>query len=99
MKKSLSPLNPRRNRLITASRAQNNRLSKIVWGRKLVSNHLATACTAIVMTCVLLITGSRCFVQADDTAQAPPFSQNWTTTTLITANDNWPGVPGIEGFL
>jgi|GEM_PF-1216065 len=28
-----------------------------------------------------------------------PFSQNWTTTTLITANDNWGGVPSIQGFL
>ena len=27
------------------------------------------------------------------------FTQNWTTTTLITANDNWGGVPSIQGFL
>ncbi|MBX7220151.1 MAG: hypothetical protein K1Y36_09415 [Blastocatellia bacterium] len=37
--------------------------------------------------------------RADSTAQVVPFTQNWTTTTLITANDNWSGVPGIEGFL
>ncbi len=37
--------------------------------------------------------------QADATAQTIPFSQNWTNTGLITANDNWSGVPGIEGFL
>ncbi len=36
---------------------------------------------------------------ADNTAQALPFSQNWSNTGLITANDNWSGVPGIEGFL
>ena len=35
---------------------------------------------------------------ADSSAQALPFSQNWTNTGLITANDNWSGVPGIEGF-
>lgn len=38
-------------------------------------------------------------VHADNTAQTLPFAQNWTTTTLITANDNWNGVPGIVGFL
>ncbi len=36
---------------------------------------------------------------ADTTPQTLPLSQNWTTTTLITANDNWSGVPGIEGYL
>ncbi len=38
-------------------------------------------------------------VQGDTSPQTLPFTQNWTTTTLITANDNWSGVPGIEGFL
>lgn len=28
-----------------------------------------------------------------------PFLQNWTDTSLITANDNWTGVPSIRGFL
>ncbi|MCI0479491.1 hypothetical protein L0Y59_03020, partial [Candidatus Uhrbacteria bacterium] len=36
--------------------------------------------------------------RADNTAQTLPFSQNWTNTGLITANDNWSGVSGIEGF-
>ena len=36
---------------------------------------------------------------ADNTYQALPFSQAWTNTTLITANDNWSGVPGIIGYL
>ena len=35
---------------------------------------------------------------ADNTAQTLPFSQDWTNIGLITANDNWSGVPGIEGF-
>lgn len=35
---------------------------------------------------------------ADTTPQTLPFSQNWTNIGLITVNDNWTGVPGIEGF-
>jgi uncharacterized protein len=38
-------------------------------------------------------------VLADNAAQTIPFSQNWTNTGLITANDNWSGVVGIEGYL
>ncbi len=35
---------------------------------------------------------------ADATPQALPFTQNWTNIGLITANDDWSGVPGIVGF-
>ncbi|MBA3355736.1 MAG: DNA/RNA non-specific endonuclease [Pyrinomonadaceae bacterium] len=38
-------------------------------------------------------------VQADNTTQTPPFSQDWTNAGLITVNDDWSGVPGIVGFL
>ena len=38
-------------------------------------------------------------VSANNTPQALPFAQAWTTTTLITANDDWTGVPGIVGYL
>lgn len=38
-------------------------------------------------------------VSANNTPQTLPFSQNWSNTGLITANDNWSGVLGIEGFL
>ncbi len=38
-------------------------------------------------------------VQANNTAQTLPFSQNWTNVGLITANDDWSNVPGIVGFL
>ena len=34
----------------------------------------------------------------NDTAQPIPFSQNWTTTTLISVDDDWSGVPGIVGY-
>ncbi len=32
------------------------------------------------------------------TAQTLPFSQNWTDASLITSDNNWGSVPGIEGF-
>ena len=37
--------------------------------------------------------------RADNVPQLLPFSQNWSNTGLITANDDWSGVPGIVGFL
>lgn len=42
-------------------------------------------------------------VKANNTAHelssGTPFSQDWTNTGLITADDNWSGVASIEGFL
>jgi predicted extracellular nuclease len=41
------------------------------------------------------------FVQtaaADTAPQTLPFTQNWSNTSLITANDNWSAVPGIIGY-
>jgi predicted extracellular nuclease len=35
---------------------------------------------------------------ADNTPQALPFAQDWTNIGLITANDDWSGVPGITGY-
>lgn len=35
---------------------------------------------------------------ADGTAQSLPISQTWTDGGLLTANDSWTAVPGIEGF-
>lgn len=35
---------------------------------------------------------------ADGTAQTVPFSQNWSSAGLITADDDWNGVPGIIGY-
>jgi peptidase C25-like protein len=37
-------------------------------------------------------------VKADSTPQTVPFAQDWSNTALITADDNWSGVPGIIGF-
>ncbi|MBL9148784.1 MAG: hypothetical protein JNM94_08845 [Phycisphaerae bacterium] len=50
---------------------------------------------AICLTTGLIATGA----SADGVYQTLPFTQNWTNTGLITANDNWSGVPGIIGFL
>jgi predicted extracellular nuclease len=38
-------------------------------------------------------------VAADSTPQVVPFGQDWSNTALITANDNWSGVPGVLGYL
>lgn len=35
----------------------------------------------------------------DSQAQPLPFAQDWSVTTLISANDDWSGVLGIEGYL
>lgn len=36
---------------------------------------------------------------ADEAPQQLPFAQDWTDTGLITADDDWSGVPGIVGHL
>ena len=48
---------------------------------------------------VALVAGAGWTVLADATPQVLPFAQNWSNGALITANDDWSGVPGIEGFL
>lgn len=37
--------------------------------------------------------------QQPATYQPLPFAQDWSNTALITADDNWSGVPGIIGYL
>ncbi len=37
-------------------------------------------------------------VSADGTFQTLPFSQDWSSTGLITTDDNWSGVPGVIGY-
>src|SRR5262245_18622991 len=46
-----------------------------------------------VLVCLSLTT-----VGADNTAQSIPFSQNWNNASLITAANDWSGVPGIIGY-
>ena len=47
----------------------------------------------------LLLASVAALLFADSTTQSLPFSQAWTTTSLITTNDDWSGVPGIVGYL
>ena len=35
---------------------------------------------------------------ADTAPQPLPFAQDWSNTSLITANDSWAGVPGVMGY-
>ncbi|MDM7948621.1 ExeM/NucH family extracellular endonuclease [Hydrogenophaga sp.] len=35
---------------------------------------------------------------ADNVAQPLPFSQDWSGLSLVVANDNWDGVPGVVGY-
>src|ERR1700755_447250 len=42
--------------------------------------------------------GTMTVTHADLVPQTVPFSQNWSNGALITANDNWSGVPGIIGY-
>ncbi len=46
--------------------------------------------------------GMKTTVAARTESSAPqtlPFTQDWTNIGLITANDDWSAVPGIQGFL
>jgi hypothetical protein len=53
--------------------------------------------TALLIASVF--TNFTLFVSANTTPQTLPFSQPWTNTALITANDDWTNVPGIVGYL
>jgi hypothetical protein len=56
--------------------------------------------TALLATAMFFLAGfDSTTVSATNTPQALPFSQNWGNTGLITANDDWSGVPGVVGFL
>ncbi len=60
---------------------------------------------AALVSVVLAITGFQFFLappaaQADvSTKITPPYSQDWTNVGLITANDDWSGVAGVQGYL
>lgn len=53
--------------------------------------------TLLKTAAILLIAGA--MVRAANVPQSLPFAQAWTNVGLITANDNWSAVPGIEGYL
>jgi uncharacterized repeat protein (TIGR01451 family) len=57
----------------------------------------------LVLTTLLLVAGFFILpvksALANATLQTLPLSQDWTDANLITANDDWSGVPGIIGYL
>lgn len=58
----------------------------------------AGARRVLAATAVLLAILPSPASRADSTPQTLPFSQNWSNPALITATDNWGGVPGITGY-
>lgn len=65
-------------------------------GLKIFKNNGMKKVYTILMLGLLAFAPKRLF---DSTPQSLPFTQNWTNTGLITVNDDWSGVPGIQGFL
>jgi hypothetical protein len=64
----------------------------------LTGRRLGVVALVVGVGLAVLLTGSTT-AMADTTPQSLPFTQSWTNTGLITANDNWSGVPGVEGYL
>src|SRR5262249_14926551 len=55
----------------------------------------------VVVTIGLIVIVPQIYIpkaHADAVAQTLPFTQNWSNTSLITADDDWSGVPGIIGY-
>ncbi len=67
-------------------------MKKIKREGKLIALILAMICTIGVG----YLASSK--VEANNTAQTLPFSQNWTNVGLITTDDDWSMVPGIVGY-
>jgi hypothetical protein len=60
-----------------------------------------TACGPLILATIIVVhlaIGRPLVVEANSTYQSLPYSQNWANTGLITTNDNWSAVPGIEGY-
>jgi uncharacterized protein len=49
-------------------------------------------------TFIFLVLAAAVQAQTYHNLSSGPFTQNWTNTGLITANDNWTGVPSIQGY-
>ena len=52
----------------------------------------------VLFACALTVVSGVVPSGADEVAQAPPFTQDWSNTALITADDQWSGVPGVMGY-
>ena len=67
-----------------------------MWDRARKAIRFTSGAAALTAT---ILAGLPGVALADQTPQVVPFSQNWTDVNLITANDVWTGVSGIEGYL
>ena len=50
------------------------------------------------VVCLVVLVGGVGSASADTAAQSLPFSQDWTNIGLVTADDDWVGVPGVIGY-
>lgn len=55
--------------------------------------------TAVALPASLVVLVPATTASADLAPQPLPFTQDWSDAELITANDDWSGVPGIVGYL
>jgi uncharacterized protein len=55
--------------------------------------------TASAIAAALLVGLTAGIADATNAPQGLPFAQNWTNPDVLTVNDDWTAVPGIEGFL
>jgi|GEM_PF-265352 len=58
-----------------------------------------TGIGALLLAVLVSIVGSATPARADNVAQSLPFSQSWSNPAVITVNDSWAGVAGVEGYL
>ncbi len=68
------------------------------WKSVSVSLSLIALIAALCFISLSTFENSVRIARADGVAQVLPFAQNWSNIALITANDNWSGVPGIIGY-
>jgi hypothetical protein len=54
--------------------------------------------TSYVVLAVVAALASAPTASANTTPQTAPFTQDWVVTSQITTDDDWSGVPGIQGF-
>ncbi|HEX4899789.1 MAG TPA: hypothetical protein VFV61_04605 [Pyrinomonadaceae bacterium] len=67
--------------------------------RQIIALTLVTLLVLSLPGSSLLRLSSFSVALADASLQTLPFSQNWANNGLITTNDIWTGVPGVQGFL
>jgi len=77
----------------------NNSIPKFSGGNNMKSKFKMGNLLITVLLVFGLVNIQISIVRADAVAQTLPFSQNWSNSLMIVANDDWSGVPGIMGYL